>query len=161
MTGPSCYTLTGLTRTAGATRRVVVQGFDLPFRGVLVAAAGFAVGLLPTVAAVLLVGTWGLAVMAFVQVAAFQLVERHTRGGLHLRTYRALLDKRRGTRTVGRFRCCGVTVDPAPGVFRVVTAASVPGRTAPASSGVPGLFDGDVDQPVSASAGRRPRLSVA
>jgi len=161
VTVPSCYALTGLTRTAGATRRVVVQGFDLPFRGVLVAAAGFAVGLLPTVAAVLVVGTWGLAVMAFVQVAVFQLVERRTRGGLHLRTYRALLDKRRGTRTVGRFRCCGVTVDPAPGVFRVVTAASVPGRPGTASSGVPGVFDGGVDQSVSASAGRRPRLSVA
>ena len=127
MTVTSCYALTGLTRTAGASRRVVIQGFDLPFRGVLVAAVGFAVGLLPTVAAVLVVGTWGLAVMAAVQVAVFQLVERRTRGGLHLRTYRALLDKRRGGRTVGRFRCCGVTVDARPAVFRTVRTASTTG----------------------------------
>src|SRR4029077_3209341 len=108
VTMPACYALTGLTRTAGSNRRVIVQGFDLPFRGVLVAAAAFAIGLLPTVFAVLLVGTWGLLVMAAVQFAVFQLGERRTRGGLHLRTYRALLDKRTGRRTVGRFRCCGV-----------------------------------------------------
>lgn len=147
MSVPTCYTLTGLTRTAGATRRVVIQGFDLPFRGVLVAAAAFAVGLLPTLAAVLLVGTWGFAVMAAVQIAVFQLVERRTRGGLHLRTYRALLDKRRGARTVGSFRCCGVTVDPAPAAFRVVTAASVrclyppAGPDLPAGSDLVGVFD--------------------
>src|SRR6478752_10164348 len=134
MTVPHCYTLTGLTRTAGSNRRVVIQCFDLPFRGVVVAAAAFAVGLLPTVVAVLLVGTWGLLVMAAVQVAVFQLVERRTRGGLHLRTYRALLDRRAGTRTVGRFRCCGVTVDPAPSVFRTVTTASVPGITTAADA---------------------------
>ena len=127
MTVPTCYSLTGLTRDAGSNRRVIVQGFDLPFRGVLVAAAAFAVGLLPTIAAVLLVGSWGLLVMAAVQMAVFQLVERRTRGGLHLRTYRALLDRRSGGRAVGRFRCCGVTVNPAPSVFRTVTSASVPG----------------------------------
>jgi hypothetical protein len=142
MTVPHCYTLTGLTRTAGANRRVVIQGFDLPFRGVVVAAAAFAVGVLPTVAAVLLVGSWGLGVMAAVQVAVFQLVERRTRGGLHLRTYRALLDRRAGTRTVGQFRCCGVTVDPAPSRFRVVTAASVPGSATTSGSTLDGLFDG-------------------
>ena len=54
MTVPTCYTLTGLTRAAGANRRVVIQRFDLPFRGVLVAAAAFAIGLVPTVLAVLL-----------------------------------------------------------------------------------------------------------
>ena len=107
----------------------MIQGFDLPFRGVLVAAAAFAVGLVPTVLAVLLIGSWGLLVMAGVQVGVFQLVERRTRGGLHLRTYRALLDRRTGNRTVGRFRCCGVTVDPSPSVFRTITTASVPGTT--------------------------------
>jgi len=80
--------------------------------------------------------------MAVVQVTVFQLVERRTRGGLHLRTYRALLDRRAGTRTVGRFRCCGVTVDPAPTRFRVVTAASDPGSAIPAGSTLDGLFDG-------------------
>jgi len=154
VTVPSCYALTGLTRTAGASRRVVIQGFDLPFRGVLVAA----VGLLPTVAAVLVVGAWGLAVMACVQVAVFQLVERRTRGGLHLRTYRALLDKRRGGRAVGRFRCCGVTVDPAPSVFRVVTAATVPAPPAAADPGVPGVFHGDTHR--SKPARRRAQLAV-
>ena len=154
MTVPSCYALTGLTRTAGASRRVVIQGFDLPFRGVLVAS----VGLLPTVAAVLVVGAWGLAVMACVQVAVFQLVERRTRGGLHLRTYRALLDKRRGGRTVGRFRCCGVTVDPAPSVFRVVTAATVPAPPAAADPGVPGVFHGDTHR--SEPVRRRAQLAV-
>jgi len=160
VTVPSCYALTGLTRTAGASRRVVIQGFDLPFRGVLVAAAGFAVGLLPTVAAVLVVGAWGLAVMACVQVAVFQLVERRTRGGLHLRTYRALLDKRRGGRAVGRFRCCGVTVDPAPSVFRVVTAATVPAPPAAADPGVPGVFHGDGDIHRAEPARRRAQLAV-
>ena len=134
MTVPSCYSLTGLTRSAGTNRRVLIQGFDLPFRGVLVAAAAFAVGALPTVVAVLLVGSWGLLVMASVQFAVFQLVERRTRGGLHLRTYRALLDRRSGGRAVGRFRCCGVTVDPTPSVFRTLTSASVPGAAGGASS---------------------------
>ena len=76
----------------------------------------------------LLVGSWGLLVMVAVQLAVFQLVERRTRGGLHLRTYRALLDRRSGSRAVGRFRCCGVTVDPAPSVFRTLTSASVPAQ---------------------------------
>jgi len=151
VTVPACYSLTGLTRTSGSNRRVVIQGFDLPFRGVLVAAAAFAVGLLPTVVAVLLVGSWGLLVMAAVQVAVFQLVERRTRGGLHLRTYRALLDKRAGQRTIGRFRCCGVTVDPRPAVFRTVTSASVPGGATPTET----MLERVLDAPGAGSARHR------
>ena len=151
MSVPTCYALTGLTRAAGGNRRVVIQGFDLPFRGVLVAAASFAVGLVPTVLAVLLVGSWGLLVMATVQVAVFQLVERRTRGGLHLRTYRALLDKRAGKRTVGRFRCCGITVDPRPAAFRTVTSASVPGSGAGTESLLARVLDG----PAAVSVRRR------
>ena len=86
-------------------------------------------GWCPTVLAVLLIGSWGLLVMAGVQAGVFQLVERRTRSGLHLRTYRALLDRRTGNRTLGRFRCCGVTVEPNPSVFRTITTASVPGTT--------------------------------
>ena len=37
-------------------------------------------------------------------------------------------------RAVGRFRCCGVTVDPAPSVFRTLTSASVPDAAGGASS---------------------------
>jgi hypothetical protein len=154
MTVPHCYALTGLTRSAGANRRVVIQGFDLPFRGVVVAAAGFAVGVLPTVVAVLLVGSWGLAVMAAVEVAVFQLVERRSRSGLHLRTYRSLLDKRKGKRTVGRFRCCGVTVDPAPRRFRVLTAASVPAAATPGGPALDRVFAGEVAGGKKALAGR-------
>jgi len=39
-----------------------------------------------------------------------------------------------GNRAVGRFRCCGVTVDPAPSVFRTLTSASVPDAAGGASS---------------------------
>ncbi len=152
MTVPTCYSLTGLTRAAGGNRRVLIQGFDLPFRGVLVAAAAFAVGVVPTVVAVLLVGSWGLLVMAAVQFAVFQLVERRTRGGLHLRTYRALLDKRAGNRTVGRFRCCGVTVDPRPAVFRTITCSSVPGTAAPTET----LLERALDATGTESARSRP-----
>jgi hypothetical protein len=55
--------------------------------------------------------------MAAVWIGVLQLVERRTRGGLHLRTYRALLGERAGSRTVGRFRCYGVTADPTSAVF--------------------------------------------
>ena len=154
MTVPTCYALTGLTRTAGSNRRVLIQGFDLPFRGVLVAAAAFAIGVLPTVVAVLLVGSWGLLVMAAVQVAVFQLVERRTRGGLHLRTYRALLDKRAGSRTVGRFRCCGVTVDARPAVFRTVRTASAPGSAVDSKTLLQCVLDG----PGAGSPRRRPAV---
>ena len=113
MTVPTCYTLTGLTRAAGANRRVVIQGFDLPFRGVLVAAAAFAIGLVPTVLAVLL-SSWGLLVMAGrpgggVPAGGAPHPQRAAPSDLP-----GAAGPAAGNRTVGRFRCCGVTVDPAP-----------------------------------------------
>lgn len=118
------YNLTPLTRTANANRRVVIQGFDLPARGLLVAALAAIPGLIATVIAWTIVGQLGILMLPVVELLAFWLIEGRSRNGLQLRRYQTFYDRQRSM--TGAYICCGVTVDPLGGTWATVTASSTP-----------------------------------
>ena len=121
---PQVYTLTRLTRSAGQSRRVVVAGFDVPMRGLIVTVLAVAIAFLPTLILWIFVGSWALIVPLISVGAAFYLVETRARSGLHLRTYQVMIDKRRAS--IGRFVCCGRTVEPRMTGYALILRASMP-----------------------------------
>ena len=118
------YTLTNLTRKSSSQRRVVIQGLDLPARGLIIAAIGFLPGLFASLIAYQLIGTYGFSMLFIIEGAVFWLIESRTRSGLHLRQYQSLLDRRRSN--VGKFTCCGVQVDPLGGKWGTLVSSSMP-----------------------------------
>lgn len=121
---PQVYTLTSLTRSAGQSRRVVVAGFDAPLRGLLVTGLALAVSALPTAILWLFIGPSALFLSMLAVGAAFYLVESRTRSGLQLRTYQAMIDKRR--ENIGQFLCCGKAVQPSMSGYGLLVRSSMP-----------------------------------
>jgi len=126
------YTLTSLTRSAGQARRVVIAGFDAPLRGVLVTAVALLVAFLPTAILWIFLGPSALLLAVLVVGAAFYLVESRTRSGLHLRTYQAMIDKKR--EVIGQFICCGIPVDPGMSGFGLILQSSMPSPYLPTTA---------------------------
>ena len=120
----SVYVLTPLTRDAGKSRRVIVQGIDLPWRTVVITGSALIASILPMAFIWLFIGQAALLVIPTTIGAAFYLIERRTRSGLRLRTYQAALDKRRAV--VNLFLCCGVPVDPSQNSVRLLKSSSAP-----------------------------------
>lgn len=120
----SVYMLTPLTRDAGQSRRVIVQGLDVPWRSVIIVGSALMLAIIPVAFLWLFVGQMALLVIPIFVGAAFYLVERRTRSGLRLRTYQAALDKRRAV--VNVFLCCGVAVDPSLNSVRLLKSSSAP-----------------------------------
>lgn len=120
----SVYVLTPLTRDAGKSRRVIVQGIDLPWRTVVITGSALIASLLPMAFMWLFIGQTALLVIPATIGAAFYLIERRTRSGLRLRTYQAALDKRRAV--IDLFLCCGVPVDPSQNSVRRLKSSSAP-----------------------------------
>ena len=120
----SVYILTPLTRDAGKSRRVIVQGIDLPWRTVIISGSALIASLLPMAFVWLFIGKAALLVIPITIAAAFYLIERRTRSGLRLRTYQAALDKRRAV--INLFLCCGVPVDPSQNSVRLLKSSSAP-----------------------------------
>lgn len=118
------YTLTRLTRTANANRRVVIQGIDIPARGLLIAGLAAIPALIATVIAWAIVGELGVVMLPIVELAAFWLIETRSRSGLRLRRYQTFYDQHRSIS--GTFICCGVPIDPLHGTWATVAASSVP-----------------------------------
>jgi hypothetical protein len=119
------YSLTGLTRNANAQRRVVIQGFDLPARGLLIAALAFVPSLLVTVIFWLFIGEYALVMIPLVELGVFWLIEGRTRSGLKLRNYQTLYDRKRSS--VGTFFVCGHPVDFRHGRAVTLVSSSIPG----------------------------------
>lgn len=123
MSDLSLYTLTHLTRGASAQRRVVIQGFDLPMRGLMIFGIGLLPALLVTMIAWIALGEYALVAIPLVEGGIFWLIESRTRDGLHLRKYQALLDQRKAQTDV--FVMCGETFDPAGSQLRTVRSNTV------------------------------------
>lgn len=122
------FCLTPLTRGAASQRRVVIQGFDLPARTLLIAGLASLPAIVVAVIAWSLVGVLGLLAVPIVEALAFWLIETRTRSGLRLRTYRALADKRLAKREVGKFFLVGRELDPLGEEWVTVRSGSVPTR---------------------------------
>lgn len=110
-----------------------MSGFDLPLRKVLVTIFAVAIAFLPTAIAWVFIGSYALGITAAIVGAVFWLVEARTRKGLRLRTYRALLDKRK--ESLGKFQSCGVEVDPMMTGFGVMHRSSMPNPFLPDPAG--------------------------
>jgi len=126
------FVLSRLTRNVAAQRRVVIQGFDLPARGLIIAGAALLPALLITAIMWVFLGMLAVIAIPIVEVAVFWLVESRTRSGLQLRQYQAFLDRRRSV--AGKFVCCGTPFDPLHGTWgRVVgsTMSTAPFRPSP------------------------------
>lgn len=126
------YSLTPLTRSANLQRRVVIQGFDLPLRGVTIAGGSALPGILIAAIAWPLIGTYALFLVPLVVGGAFWLVESRARSGLQLRQYQRFMDMRRDVS--GHFLLCGEFINPGGHVFGHVVASSMPGRPLDAAS---------------------------
>jgi hypothetical protein len=122
------YSLTGLTRNANAQRRVVIQGFDLPARGLLIASLAFVPSLIITAIFWIFVGEYALVMIPLVEIGVFWLIEGRTRSGLKLRNYQTFYDKKRSS--VGTFFVCGHPVDFRHGRAVTLVSSSLPGTLA-------------------------------
>ena len=145
---PQVYTLTKLTRSAGQSRRVVVAGFDAPLRGLVVTILALAVSAIPTMILWLAVGPLALVLSMLTVGAAFYLVEGRTRSGLRLRTYQAMIDKKR--ERIGQFMCCGQAVFPRMSGFGLFLQSSMPSpHLVPASAQVDSLLAPELPEPAA------------
>lgn len=114
------YTLTHLTRTASDERRVMIQGFDIPWKllRVLVPAS------IPALIVAFVFWPW---IHAYALVPAsgvlggiYWAVEGRT-GDLHIRQYQSWWDKRQ--EPTGQLVVCGVLVESTPTMARVRSAS--------------------------------------
>lgn len=119
------YSLTPLTRSVNLQRRIVIQGFDLPLRSVVISSVAVVPGALLAVILWPLLGTNALFAVPVVIGAAFWLVESRTRSGLQLRQYQRFMDMRRDVS--GQFLLCGEIISPRGHQFGRVVASSMPG----------------------------------
>jgi hypothetical protein len=123
MPGPKVYDLTPLTRSFNQ-RRVVIQGFDVSLRSLIVFLVGLAPSLILTAIAWTVLGMYALLMLVLGEVATFWLIEGRSRGGLRLKNYRALIDRKRSMS--GSFICCWQPIDVTNGTWASVVAAAVP-----------------------------------
>lgn len=123
------FTLSRLTRNVAAQRRVVIQGFDIPARGLIIAGASLLPALAVTAIFWAFIGELAVVFIPIVELAAFWLIETRTRSGLQLRQYQAFMDKRRSI--AGRFVCCGTIIDPLHGVWEDLVSSSIRAKSVP------------------------------
>lgn len=122
---PYVFSLTPLTgRGSGGNRRVIVQGFDVPWRSVIIALTAAPIGVIAAAIAWLFIGEYALAVLFIVEGIAFWLVESRSRRGLHLRTYQTLLDKKK--HVDGQLIMCGRPIDAAVAEEGTIRQNTVP-----------------------------------
>ena len=135
------YDLTGLTRSAGEQRRVVIQSFDVPLQSLVLAICGVVVALPFVVVLFPLLGYLALFGIGVVEAVVFWLFRWRARSGLRLKHYQAILDRRRSH--VGQLLVCGQPYDLTRGLAITVVPSSVrsPRRGQdPGAAGVDGLF---------------------
>jgi hypothetical protein len=126
------YSLTPLLRSANQQRRVVIQGFDLPVRGLTIAGLALAPSLVVTAILWTVFGEYALVAIPIIELFAFWVIESRTRSGLQLRQYQRFVDKRRSAS--GTFLICNRPITPLSHIFGHVLASSVPGLPTPQPS---------------------------
>lgn len=121
---PTVYFLTDITRRSNEHRRVIVQGFDVRWRTVLILLATTPVGILLSLVLWPILNTPAILAAPITVAGGFWLVEHRTRSGLQLPMYRWLLD-RRGS-SVGEFFMCGRRIHPGVQHGATIMASTVP-----------------------------------
>jgi hypothetical protein len=118
------YNLTSLTgRDRNAGRTVIVNGFEFGRRALLVFGVAFAVALIPTIILSSMFGAVAMVLTpAVIITAAFVLVESRTRGGLKVRLYQSILDKKRAK--TDEFYICWRPVSESLGQARIVSSSA-------------------------------------
>lgn len=110
------YSLTGLTgRKKNVDRSVIVATVEVNRFTFAVVVSAAIVSLLPTVGVGLLLGPlWWLALgLPFLFVAAGLIfIDQRSKGGLRLRRYQAIAEKRRGKKRAEAIYVCGVPLSP-------------------------------------------------
>jgi len=122
------FSLTPLTVGASRQRRIVLHGFDLPARGIVIGALALLPALLLTAFAWTFVGELALFMIPLTELVAFWLVEYRVRSGLRLRMYQALNDRRKAKNEVGKFFVAGFEFDPDGEEWYIVKPGSVPAK---------------------------------
>ncbi|MCU6479092.1 hypothetical protein [Arthrobacter sp. A2-55] len=132
----SLYSLTPMTgRTSGSDRTTVIGTVEMKWRTFWIAAfAMIPAGILTAIFFPML-ASWSFLWIPIVEFAAFYLIERRTKDGLQLRTYQAMVDKKRTT--LNEYHLCGQQIDVSRvefGMIRQITAPverkAVPGKAA-------------------------------
>ncbi len=121
---PSVYSLTALTgRKKNAGRTLIIQGFEVGRRGLIITGLAIAASLIPTF---ILYGFAGPYAVVFVPpafiAAAFYFIESRSRKGLQLRMYETIRDKKRADTTT--FFICWRPVDEGLGEHTIVASAA-------------------------------------
>lgn len=99
------YDLTPLTMKANTGRRVIIQGFDLPRRGLILGVSGFVVTMLPASLAYSLLGATGIFVHMVLLGLWFWLIEARSRDGLRLPLYKSIIERKFDSVTNTYIRC--------------------------------------------------------
>lgn len=110
MSVPNVYVLTDITRRSSEQRRVVVSGFDVRWRTVVIAMIGAPPGVILAAFGWMFIGEMAILAIPATVMALYYLVEARSRSGLGLPMWRMLVDRK--TSSVGRFFLCGVEIDP-------------------------------------------------
>ncbi len=134
MAGAQVYDLTPLTRSF-KERRVVINGFDVSLRHLVV----FVTGLLPCLVVVpilwAIIGEFALFALVLIEGVWFWLIVGRSATGTHEVNWRAIVRKR--TSLNGKFVCCGKVVDPLHGTWGRLVPSSVPVHRHPLAQPVP------------------------
>jgi hypothetical protein len=102
--------MTGMTgRTSGSERTMIVATVEMKFRSFWIALIALVPGGILMAMFFPLINTWSVLWVVAVEIAAFFLIERRTAEGLRLRTYQAIVDKKKSNLNV--FYLCGQPIE--------------------------------------------------
>lgn len=104
------YTLTSLTSTASRERRVMIQGFDIPWRVLVVLVPASIPALLILAVLWPWLNAYALVPAGALVAGIWWAVEARTNRGLHVRQYQAWWDRR--SEPNGRLVMCGFVIQP-------------------------------------------------
>lgn len=124
MYAPDVYVLTDITRRSSEQRRVVVSGFDVRWRSVVMCMIGTPPGLMLVGIGWVFLGQYALLLLPLTIVGLFVLVDGKSKAGLGLPLWRTLLDRKQSS--VGKFFMCGVEIDPLDEPIVNIVLSTVP-----------------------------------
>lgn len=119
------FSLTDLTgRNRDANRTTVIGTVEMKWRVWIILLIGFPFAILATVFALPFLGITALIFIPIVEGAAVYLIHRRTKSGLKLRTYEAILDKKKAV--INRYYLGGQPIDMDPAQYAVVYQSHAP-----------------------------------
>lgn len=107
---PDLYVLTDITRKSSEQRRVVLSGFDVRWRTVVICMMGGPIGIILAAFFWVFIGEGAILFIPLSIGALFYLIDGKSKQGLGLPMWRALLDRKKSS--VGKFYMCGIEIDP-------------------------------------------------